>query len=185
MIWFPPYLQGAGDPTTAAFQWFWGTEQGTRWSIAFFQMYGVYSLLQLIGPNITAENVENRNAVYSEFGGSGGAYQDSIFTIEINPAAPGQITLRAAALGWWDPNAEGPGNYNLGGSGKGKYVYLDGGERYLSGSFPTRVKPFFDPARATVLFDTPPASEPVVPDYPCEGCPSTGGTAATPAATAA
>ena len=145
MIWFPPYLQGAGDPTTAAFQWFWGPDQGTRWSIAFFQMYGVYSLLQLIGPNITAENVENRNAVYSEFGGSGGAYQDSILTIEINPAAPGQITLRAAALGWWDPNAEGPGNYNLGGSGKGKYVYLDGGERYLSGSFPTRVKPFFDP----------------------------------------
>ena len=119
-MWFPPYLKGAGDPTTAAFQWYWGADQGTRWSIAFFQMLGLYSTLQFIGPNITAKNVEHRNEIFEANGGSGGAYADSIFTIEINPTAPPAITQRATALGWWDPDAEGPGNYNLGGSAQGQ-----------------------------------------------------------------
>ncbi len=182
LIWFPPYLQGAGDPTTAAFQWYWGTDQGTRWSIAFFQMLGLYSTLQFVGPEISAKNVAARNEIFEAGGGSGGAYADSIFTIEINPAAPPAITPRATALGWWDPDAEGPGNYNLGGSAKGKYVYLNGGERYLPGEFPKGKQAYFDDAAATVMYDAPPASEPIVPTYACDDCPSSGSTAVTPAA---
>jgi hypothetical protein len=185
LVWFPPYLRGAGDPTTAAFQWYWGTEQGTRWSIAFFQMLALYSTLQFVGPDLTAKNVAARNEIFEANGGSGGAYDDSIFTIEINPVAPPAITQRATALGWWDPDAEGPGNYNLGGAGKGKYVYLDGGKRYLPGAYPKGAQPYFDDAEATVLYDAPPASEPVVPTYPCDGCPSSGGTGVTPAASGA
>jgi len=182
LVWFPPYLSGAGDPTTSAFQWYWGDDQGTRWSIAFFQMLGLYSTLQFVGPDLTAKSVAARNEIFEANGGSGGAYDDSIFTIEINPAAPPAITKRATALGWWDADAEGPGNYNLGGPGKGKYVYLDGGARHLPGKFPKGEQPYFDDAEATVLYDAPPASEPVVPTYPCDGCPSSGGTTVSPAA---
>jgi ABC-type branched-subunit amino acid transport system substrate-binding protein len=185
LIWFPPYLKGAGDPTTAAFQWYWGTDQGTRWSIAFFQMLGLYSALQFIGPDVNADMVAKRNAIFQANGGSGGAYDDSIFTIEINPTAPPAITQRATALGWWDPDAEGPGNYNLGGSARGKYVYLNGGKRYLPGDFPKGKQAYFDDSEATVMYDAPPASEPVVPTYPCDDCPSSGATGVSPAAAAA
>ena len=100
------------------------------------------------------------------------------------PTAPPAITQRATALGWWDPDAEGPGNYNLGGSAKGKYVYLEGGKRYLPGDFPKGTQPYFEDGEATVMYDAPPASEPVVPTYPCDDCPSSGSTAVTPAAAA-
>ena len=30
MVWFPPYLAGHADETATAFQWFWGTDKGTR-----------------------------------------------------------------------------------------------------------------------------------------------------------
>jgi hypothetical protein len=48
MVWFPPYLKGHADETAAAFQWFWGTDKGTRWSIAFYQMLGLYSAIQFV-----------------------------------------------------------------------------------------------------------------------------------------
>ena len=184
LVWFPPYLEGAGDPTTAAFQWYWGTDKGTRWTIAFAHMLTLYATLHFLGPDISAENVAARTDVFEANGGaSGGVYSDSVLTIEVNPTAPPAITPRAAALGWWNPAAEGPGNYNLGGKALGKYVYLRGGERYVPGTLPKGKQPYFVDSEATVLYEEPPASEPTLPAYACDGCPSDGA-AATPAAAA-
>jgi hypothetical protein len=184
MAWFPPYLNGGGgDPTVKPFQWFWGTDRGTRWSIAFIQMLGLYSVIQFVGPKLTAKAVEPGvlAKIFSRGVAAGGYYSDSATTVEVRVAAPGELTPRGVAMVWYDPDASGPGNWGLGGDAKGKYLYLNAGKRFITGKLPTEKQPFFDSSRSVAVFDSPPPGEPVFPDYPCEGCPSTGNTAIVPA----
>ena len=98
------------------------------------------------------------------------------------PAPTGGVTIRGAALGWWNPNEEGGGNFNLGINGKGEYMYLDQAQRYIPGTFPTARKKFFDPKNSISVFPAIPASEPKFPTYTCENCPSTGNDSIIPAA---
>ncbi len=186
MAWFPPYLAGHGDETASTFQWFWGTDQGTRWSIAFFHLLGLYSAIQFVGPKLTAQSVSPTalRRVFSQGIAAGGYYSDSALTVEVRVAAPGEINPRGVAMAWYDPEAEGPGNYNLGGTAKGKYVYLNGGKRYIFGHLPTAKQKFFDRSASVAMFDVAPASEPVFPKYDCVGCPSSGATDIVPSAAA-
>jgi hypothetical protein len=160
MVWFPPYLKGVGDPTIGPFQWFWGTDKGTRWSIAFFQLLGLYSAIQFVGPKLTAKSVSPGilSKTFSQGVAAGGYYSDSAFTVEVRVAAPGEINPRGVAMAWYNPEASGPGNYNLGGDAKGKYVYLNEGKRFLTGKLPTKKQEYFDVSASSVAFDTPPAS---------------------------
>ena len=184
MVWFPPYLAGHADETATAFQWFWGTDKGTRFSIAFFQMLGLYSAIQFVGPNLTAEAVTAKSLakIYSQGVAAGGYYSKSAFTVEIRVAAPGEINPRGVAMAWYDPEQSGPGNFNLGGDAKGKYVYLNEGKRFIFGHLPTVKQKFFDPAASSSQFDAAPPSEPKQPLYECVGCPSTGAIDIVPAA---
>jgi len=183
MVWFPPYLAGHGDETTAAFQWFWGPDEGTRWSIAFIQLLGLYSTIQFVGPELTARAVSPGvlAKVFSKGVAAGGYYSKSATTVEVKIAPPGQLTPRGVTMAWYDPDATGTGNFNLGGTAKGNYVYLDGGQRYINGHLPTTKQKFFDRSASVVQFDRPPPSEPKFPTYPCAGCPSSGATDITPA----
>ena len=150
LAWFRPYLTGRGDhdvglPVVLGYRP--GHPLVDRSSRARPLLSD-----QFVGPELTAKATAARNEIFEATGYSGGAYDDSIFTIEVNPAAPPAITQRPPP-GWWDPDAEGPGNYNLGGTGKGKYVYLHGAKRYLPGDFPKGKQPYFDEAASTVLYD--------------------------------
>ena len=102
----------------------------------------------------------------------GGAYSDSGFTFEAPPPPRrGRCRRPRRGAGWWNPNEEGPGNYNLSLQGKGEYMYLDGAKRYVPGTFPKAKKKFFDAANSTGTFPALPASEPKWPTYPCDGLP--------------
>jgi hypothetical protein len=186
MVWFPPYSMGHADETATAFQWFWGTDKGTRWPIAFYNLLGLYSLIQFVGPKLTAKAAgpEALARIFSQGAAAGGWYSKSALTIEVRVAAPGEINPRGVAMAWYDPNATGPGNYNLGGTLKGKYVYLNQGKRFINGHLPTQKQPFFDSSASVAQFDTAPPSEPKQPQYPCDGCPSTGNASIVPAASA-
>jgi hypothetical protein len=187
MAWFPPYLTGHADETAQAFQWFWGTDKGTRWPIAFYNLLGMYSAIQFVGPKLVAKAVtgEALAKLYSSGGiAAGGWYSKSAFTVEVRVAAPGEINPRGVAMAWWDPDATGPGNYNLGGTAKGKYVYLNDGKRFINGHLPTQKQKFFDKSVSVAQYDTAPPSEPKWPTYQCVGCPSTGSTEFVPAAAA-
>jgi hypothetical protein len=186
MVWFPPYLAGNADPTASAFQWFWGTDKGTRWSIGFFHLLGLYSAIQFIGPKVTEASVspDALRRLYSQGLAAGGYYSDSATTIEVRVAAPGEINPRGVTMAWYDPEAAGPGNYNLGGNAQGKYVYLNQGKRYITGHLPTAKQKFFDRSASVAVFEAPPPSEPVFPKYDCVGCPSSGATDIVPAAAA-
>ena len=82
MVWFPPYLTGHADETAAAFQWFWGTDKGTRFPIAFYLMLGLYSAIQFVGPHLSAASVGAKSLakLFSKGVAAGGYYSKSAFT---------------------------------------------------------------------------------------------------------
>ena len=84
------------------------------------------------------------------------------------------LTGGDVALVWWDTETVGPSvAVNLP-DAAGVWQYIDGGKRYIRGQLPSKV-PFFDKTQAiNVVTTVPPADVP--PDYPCDGCPSSGGT---------
>ena len=53
-------------------------------------------------------------------------------------------------------------------------MYLDGAKRYLPEQFPKGSQSFFETEGAIATFPTLPASD-QSPTYPCNGCPSSGG----------
>jgi hypothetical protein len=188
LIWFLPGVTGdVPTPSLATFQWFWGTDKGTKWDGANALLGQLYSVIHYSGPKL---DKQSRDVVAARLrkanAGIGGAYSNSAFTFEVPPPSPeGGTPIRGVALGWWNADEEGSGNFNVGISGKGQYRYLDQGKRYVPGEFPTAKKKFFDTSNSTSVFPALPATEPTWPTYPCEGCPSTGDTSITPAASQA
>jgi hypothetical protein len=185
LIWFLPGVQGdVPTPSLATFQWFWGTDKGTKWDGANALLGQLYSVIHYAGPTL---DEESQNVVAARLrkakSGVGGAYSNSAFTFEVPPPPPeGGTPIRGTALGWWNADEEGPGNFNVGVTGKGEYRYLDQGKRYVAGTFPAAKKKFFDTSNSTSVFPALPSSEPTWPTYPCEGCPSTGNTSIVAAA---
>jgi hypothetical protein len=57
---------------------------------------------------------------------------------------------------WWDPAATGPDEIRK--DGVGMYEFVNGGQRYLPGQWPTTDK-MFDPTGAVSLYTTPPPGE--------------------------
>jgi hypothetical protein len=185
LVWFLPGVSGGiPTPSVATYQWFWGTDKGTRWDGSSAQLGALYSAIQFAGPKLTKQTAAAvPGRLRAANAGVGGAYSNSAFTFEVPPPAPvGGVTTRGAALAWWNPNEQGPGNYNLSLPGKGEYMYLDQAKRYVPGTFPKAKKTFFDTKNSTGTFPALPASEPTWPTYPCENCPSTGNTSITPGA---
>ena len=175
-VWFTPYVAGgASDALTALFQWYWGKSQGTHSPGIFSLVYRLYNGVMTAGPRLTGATFK---AALRRFPASGGAFQDMITNLETGiPPAP--IPERGTALGWWDPKATG-GSNQIGIPGTGKYQYVNDGKRYLNGSYPKQLQPFFDPSKSVLQFDSIPKQDQIGP-YPCENCPSTGGSQ-TPAA---
>jgi hypothetical protein len=187
LVWFLPLVsEGYIEPIGQAFQWFWGTDQGTRWQGAFAQLGTLYSVIQYAGPDLDEASIDAIPRRLERAGapaGVGGAYSDSVLTLEIpRSTSDDAVTPRGAALGWWDPDEVGPGNFNLGGDAAGKWMYLNDARRYTVGTVPKKVQPFFDAKASVPGFDTVPASEPTWPAYPCRGCPSAGDSDVVPAA---
>jgi hypothetical protein len=183
LIWFLPGVTQPA-PNANPFQWFWGTDKGTMWAGSQSDLAALYTVVQFAGPTLNKKTIATvADTLRKGSAGIGGAYSHSAFTFEAPPPAPdGGVTTRGAALGWWNPNEEGPGNFNLGIPGKGEYMYLDQAQRYIPGTYPKAKKKFFAPENSTSVFPALPASEPKWPTYPCENCPSTGNTSITPGA---
>ena len=136
LIWFLPGV--AGDiptPSLATFQWFWGTDQGTKLGRRERAARQPLHRHPVRGPKLTKKATDAAvSACGRRTSGVGGAYSNSAFTFEAPPPAPeGGATIRGTALGWWNADEEGTGNYNLGVNGKGEYRYLDEAKRYVPG----------------------------------------------------
>ena len=124
--------------------------------------------------------------IFSQGVAAGGYYSKSAFTVEVKVAAPGEINPRWRCHGLVQPRADRDrATTTSAATRKGKYVYLNEGQRFIFGHLPTAKQKFFDASASSAQFDTPPPSEPKQPHYECVGCPSTGATDIIPAASAA
>jgi hypothetical protein len=179
LVWFLPYVEGQTDVLSQTFQWFWGTDKGTRWQGAAADLGTLYARIHYAGPNLTKKAVEKP---FPSGTAVGGYYSKSMSTFESVVVPEGQITPRGSALGWWNPDITGPANFNIGGEGKGAYMYLNQGQRYVAGHFPKQKPAFFDASKSVQAFTQLPASEPKFPQYECTGCPSSGDDSIIPAA---
>ncbi len=170
-VWFVPYVEGESkDSIVNFFQWYWGTDQGTRSPGIFSNLLRLYNGVQLAGPKLTPRSF---NRALRNFEPVGGAYSGMITNLETGYPPAGTIPPRGSAIGWWNPDVEGPSN-QIGIAGKGKYMYLDGGKRYITGKFPKNVKGLFDESASIATLPAVPDVDLVGP-YPCDGCPSSGG----------
>jgi hypothetical protein len=179
LIWFLPYVEGQTDVLSQTFQWFWGTDQGTRWQGAAADLGGLYARIHYTGPNLTKKALDKP---FPSGTAVGGYYSKSMSTFESVSVPEGKITPRGSALGWWNSEITGPANFNIGSEGKGAYMYLNEGQRYIAGHFPKGKQAFFDESKSVQSFTAVPASEPKFPQYSCDGCPSTGTSDIVPAA---
>jgi hypothetical protein len=145
------------------YKWYTGKEPPAKDTIGIFAPYPAvfYAVLQGVGPNLTPES-----------------WKAALFAGATTPSAISQPSLSwgdkgiwpeadymgidDATMIWWDPTATGPDEIRK--QGVGMYQFVDGGKRYLPGTWPTTDK-FFDPSGAVSLYPTAPPSE-TPPSYP-------------------
>ena len=174
-----PAIEGAAvDGQTQMFQWYWGTDQGTTSSYMFSLLNNLYMGIHMAGPKLTPTTF--RAGLFAK-PLMGGAAAGSVAGLQ-NGYGP-QVGLpydgfassgSDAGLWWYNADIEGNSNvFKV--SGKGKAMWMFGGERYRPGKFPKGPQPYFDPNEA-IAFLPPDADQQLIPDYECTGCPSQDGT---------
>jgi hypothetical protein len=170
----PPAVLNTPDYTSVLFQWYWGQTQGTVQAQTTGLLATLYSGIQMAGPRLTARTFQRGLFTSPPVGG---AAQDQVTTIQRaygkSAGLPYDEYHQSGtdfSYVWWDPDAEGPSNiFPL--EGTGKLQFLDDAKRYTAGKWPKGEPKYFDESASLLLFDGIPASD-QVPDYPCDGCPS-------------
>jgi hypothetical protein len=178
-LWVPVRDITAG-PSDVAFQWYWGPSAGAYSQGVFADFELLFAGIHMAGPSLTAQNF--RAGIFSRpptggvaeghvtdagrfYGKKAGLPYDEYLT-------GGDVTIV-----WWDSETTGPSvAVNLP-PAKGVYQFIDGAKRYRKGDLPANVTgSLFEGADSIFALDTTPASD-LAPDYPCGGCPSSGGAA--------
>ena len=140
----------------ALYKWWAGQDPAADESIGVYMppFMLLMSALQSAGPDLTHENLagairsfETIQAVSQPWltWGDHGIWSD-----------PDYAGIDDATLFWWDPTATGPDENRK--EGTGMLFYVDGGQRYLPGAWPS-VDRLFDPDGAVDVYDTAPAGE--------------------------
>ena len=172
-------VQGlTAGPSDLAFQWYWGPNVGNYSQPVVTEFELLYAGIHMAGPKLTPETYKagmfSRPAV-------GGAAEGQVTSTGRYYGKTGKLGYDEYLTGgdvapiWWDTETVGPSvAVNLADSA-GVYQYLDGGKRYIKGQIPSNVK-FFDKSNSINVITTVPPKD-VQPDYPCDGCPSSGGAA--------
>ena len=143
------------------YKWFTGVDPPADGTIGVIQPNPAlfFAVVQAVGPNLTAETF--RNAAFALPGTSDGlaisqpflSYGDKGYWAANKTDHSGVDDATAI---WWDPTATGPDEIRK--DGVGMYQFVDGGQRYLPGEWPTADK-MFDPTGAVSIYTSPPPGE--------------------------
>ena len=177
-LWIPVADITAG-PSDVAFQWYWGPNGGAYSQAVFADFELLFAGIHMAGPKLTPENF--RSGIFSRppTGGAAegrtteaGRYYGKKAKLPYDEyMTGGDVTIV-----WWDGDTVGPSTAATFPDAKGVYQFVNGAKRYRGGQLPSKLPAFFDGSKSEyVLPTTPPAEK--QPPYPCEGCPSSGGTA--------
>jgi len=147
------------------YKWFTGVDPPADGTIGVIapQPALFFAVLQAVGPHLTPQDF--RDAAFRLPGTSEGlAISQPFLSYGEKGYWPDNDYLGVddATAIWWDPTASGPDEIRK--DGVGMYQFVDGGQRYLPGQWPTADK-MFDPTGAVPLYSSPPPGE-APGDYP-------------------
>ena len=141
------------------YKWFTGVDPPANDSIGVIAPNPAlfFAAIQRTGPNLTPQTF--RDAIFALPSTSSGlvvsqpylTYGDKGYWPDTD-----YLGVDDATAIWWDPVATGPDEIRK--DGVGMYEFVDGGQRYLPGQWPTTDK-MFDPTGAVSLYTTPPPGE--------------------------
>jgi len=131
----------------------------------------------LAGPKLTPQTFQQGLFAMPAFGGAASnQVQSFMFGYGRTSGLPydqySQVGLDYALM-WWNPDEEGKGKIIFD-EGQGKFMYPNGAKRYSAGQWKKGEPDLFDPSTSISHFTELPKND-QVPDYPCNGCPSTDG----------
>jgi hypothetical protein len=185
---FPPIVGEALNQNTAYFDWYWGPDSGTYQSTTLSAWSTLFRGVMFAGPKLSPKTFQQGMFSVPASGGAATGNTQNYLT-GYGPAA-GLPYDEYGALGydfymfWWDPQSVGVSNI-IAASGTGRYAYLNSAKRYAVGTWPKGEPKFFDKASSIyeeTASETPTAGQATLPAvdrlpvYPCEKCPSSGGT---------
>ena len=141
------------------YKWFTGVEPPANDSIGVIAPNPAlfFAAIQRTGPNLTPQTF--RDAIFALPSTSKGlvisqpylTYGDKGYWPDTD-----YLGVDDATAIWWDPAATGPDEIRK--DGVGMYEFVDGGQRYLPGQWPT-IDKMFDPTGAVSIYTTPPPGE--------------------------
>jgi hypothetical protein len=184
MAWFPPYAtENAGAVSNEnVFDWYWTKNKGTTSALGFTAVNYLNRGVHLAGPNLNPKTY--RDGTF-KIPGRAGAFDGQVTTQgdklgDLGLGYPEYAILspKDFALVWWDPDARGYGNVLGNLMESGNYRYLDGGKRYTLQTWKKGNPKFFVDLDTSITHYTTPPPKDLPHDYPCNGCPSAGGTQA-------
>ena len=169
LVWFLPGV--AGDiptPSLATFQWFWGTDRGTKWDGASALLGMLYTDIQFAGPKLTKQTVEAVSAGCARrsrawAARTATARSRSRRRLRLPRAAPPSAARRWAG---GTRTRRGPATTTCRLNGKGEYRTSTRPSATSPGTFPKAKKKFFDTKNSTSVFPALPASRTQVADVP-------------------
>ena len=155
-------LAARSDPTTAGayanYIWFTGEEPPANDSIGVIAPNPAlfFAVVQGVGPNLTPETF--RDTLFASDGTRAAISQPYLSYGDKGywGGVPDYQGVDDATVFWWDATATGLDEIRR--EGTGMYQYVDGGQRYLPGDWPTEDK-LFNPEGAVAIYETAPAGE--------------------------
>jgi hypothetical protein len=154
----PAFVTGSSS-TTNVVNWYWGEGSGTADPIKTSVVHWIMKAIMYAGPNLTPHTIrQGWDAIPVE----GGAADNEAFSMQSRGA---DFNVQ-----WWDPETMTPA-YRDRPAAAGTMWYLEGAERYTTGTWPTKPLQFFDQANAVQVVVAPEEVK-----VSCPGCPSETGT---------
>jgi hypothetical protein len=172
----PPAVESNPALTANLIDWYWGKTQGSVSAVPQSMISWLANAIQYAGPRLTPQNVAR--GLFGVPGRGGYAWHDvatNQFSFGRTTGLP-QPSYQQGGVDyapvWYDAETTGPSN-GLTAIAKGVNWYLNGGTRYIAGTWPTKKFNFFQKQGA--VYEVTPDPAIVGTPVPCSGCPSDGG----------
>ncbi len=148
------------------YKWYFGTmPAANKTAITFYPtLLMLYQGIHMAGPDLTPKTFAGGMFRMPAVGGQPAAPHVSYGNVKLFHYAKSDFTsVDDSTLIWWDAKAKGKDEQ--GKDGVGMYRYVDGGKRYLPGTVPLALQPFFvKKGSITEFTSVPPGLR--TPDYP-------------------
>jgi hypothetical protein len=185
----PPYFEPPTDADTAAkgalgnnLDWFWGPNNYTRTARVLNGATWLMQGIQAAGPDLTPKNfLQGQFAVPAVGGSASDTPLGFMLGYGKTAGLPYDQYNRASldfSVMWLAPDIEAPDATGV--AKKPSLQFLNNGQRYRAGAWPTKKFAFFDESKSIGAFETPPPGYVQPTRGACSGCPSSGALSPTP-----